>query len=217
MNDPNTTIHVGDTLRMDVAVPSRKFGALETVQRDGQVATPDGSFIRADGVSLAQFRTDLLNLYGNIPGYEKVLVSATIDSSPYKVVRYNPNRGATAPGEEPKRKRSWDKDFWADFNENTKPAQKPAATQPAKPNANAATLYPRNFNSPTRLWEAILKEGGIPDGVDPKHVHVLRRDLDRITFDCSEPGGLPDGGKLVESGDVIFLVPPGTPLQGIFE
>src|SRR3990167_912408 len=60
MTNPNATIHIGDTLRMSVAVPGRKNGALETVQKNGDVATPDGSFIRAYGVTLGQFRTDLL-------------------------------------------------------------------------------------------------------------------------------------------------------------
>jgi len=218
MNDPNTTLHVGDTLRMEVAVPGRKQGALETVQKSGDVATPDGSFVRADGISLGQFRTDLLNLYGNIPGYEEVQVSAHIESSPYRVVRYHPNRGAPAADEEPKRKKSWDQDFWADFGERTKPAPKPVdAPRAAGTNAPAATLYPRNFSAPMTLWEAILKEGGVPAQVNPKQIHLLRRNLDRLSFDCSGPGGQPDGSRLIQSGDVIFLVPAGTPLHGIFE
>ena len=218
MTDPNTTIHIGDTLRMSVAVPGRKNGALETVQKNGDVATPDGSFIRADGVTLGQFRTDLLNLYGNISGYEQVQVEACIDSSPYKVVRYNPNRAVETSGEETKKKKSWDKeDFWGDFSQKTKPQPKAQATEPGKSATPAATLYPRNFNAPLTLWEAIRKEGGMPEGVDPKQVHILRRDLERLSFDCSGPGGTPDGAKLIESGDVIFLVPPGAPLHGIFE
>lgn len=217
MNNPNTTIQVGDTLRMEVSVPGRKNAVLETVQKNGDVATPDGSFIRAGGVSLGQFRLDLLHLYGNIPGYEQVQVSAYVDSSPYKVVRYNLNRSAPAAEDAKKKPRSWDKDFWADFNEKTKPAPKPAVAPETKPNPNAATLYPRNFSAPMTIWEAIQKEGGLPDGVEPSKIHVLRRNLNRLTFDCSGPDGSPDGRRLVESGDVIFLVPPDAPLHGIFE
>src|SRR6185295_14701542 len=109
------------------------------------------------------------------PGYEQVQVSAHIESSPYKVVRYNPRRETAEAAESTKRKKSWEKDFWADFNERTKPQSKPVAATPANP--DAATLFPRNFNSPMTLWEAIRKEGGVPEGVDPKKIHVLRRDL----------------------------------------
>jgi hypothetical protein len=217
MNDPNTTLQPGDTIRMEVIVPGRKNAVLETVQKNGDVATPDGSFIRAGGVSLAQFRLDLLNLYGAIPGYEQVQVDAYIDSSPYKVVRYNPNRGAPAAADEKKKPRSWDKDFWADFSEKTKPAPKPATNPKPAPDANAATLYPRNFSAPMTLWEVVLKEGGLPEGVDPKKINVLRRNLERLTLDCSGADGSPDGRRRVESGDVIFLVPPDAPLHGIFE
>jgi len=217
LSEPTRTIYAGDMLRMDVSVPGRKYGALEQVQKSGDVATPDGSFIRADGVSLGQFRTDLLKIYQNIPGYEKVEATAFIDSSPYKVVRYNPNRHSAGATEPEKKKKSWDKDFWADFNNRSKPEPKPEAAAPANAEPPAATLYPRNFSSPITLWEAIEKEGGMPVGVERNQIHVLRRDLERLTFDCSGPFGRPDGARPVESGDVIFLVPEGTPLHGIFE
>lgn len=217
LSEPDRVIHAGDMLRMDVTVPGRKNGSLEQVQKSGDVATPDGSFIKADGVTLAQFRIDLLKIYQNIPGYEKVEAAAYIDSSPYKVVRYNPNRHAANAAEPEKKKKSWDRDFWADFNDRSKPEPKPEAAAPATVEPPAATLYPRNFSSPITLWEAIEKEGGMPKGVERNQVHVLRRDLDRLTFDCSGPYGRPDGARPVESGDVIFLVPEGTPLHGIFE
>lgn len=184
LNEPDRLIRRDDMVKITLRRPGSTLGSLEGVRKNGEVATPDGASVRADGLTLAGFLKELRDMYGRVPGNENLKVEAFIWSSPYRVVRYNPD--STPP---------------------------PAAGTNRPP----ATVYPRIFKAPLTIWEAIQLDGGIPRGVDPSRVRVLKRDLARKTLDCSGPEGRPDGRTPVESGDYLFLVPEGTPLSTIFD
>ncbi len=196
LTEPTRTIHQGDMVRITLRFPDRTLGSLEAVQKNGDVATPEGSFVKADGISLLGFRTNLAAMYATITGYEGVNIDASIASSPYRVIKYSPNHPLPAR-----------------YSSST------STNAPASVSTNLppATVLPRIFTAPLTLWEAIGLEGGVPQGVNPAKIHVLKKNLGRKAFDCSGPGGRPDGGAPVENGDSIFLVPEGTPLSSIFE
>ena len=185
-------IHSGDLMKITLKVPGRTLGSLEKVEKAGDVATPDGSFVKANGLTLAAFRTSLANLYADIPGYEEVRIEVCITSSPYSVIKYDPDRKTSV----------------SISSTNTS----------GSVNAKIApTIYPRNFETPITIWQAIQLEGGIPHEVDPHRIQVLKSNVDRKTFDCSGKEGLPDGTTAIESGDYLFLVPPETPISKIFD
>ncbi len=191
LSEPDRVIHVGDMIKITLRQPDRAIGSLEAVQKIGDVATPDGSYVKADGLTLLGLRTNLANMYRGIIGYEEVKIEASIHSSPYKIVKYDPKKAAAA-------------------THVVTQSEMPASGPPA-------TLYPRIFKEPITLWQAIELEGGLPKDVNPRHINILKRDLKRSTFDCSGKDGAPDGKQILESGDYIFLVPESTPLSGIFE
>ncbi len=183
--EPERVIHKGDMVKITLRMPNRAIGSLEPVQKNGEVATPDGSFVKAEGITLHALTTNLAAMYAPIPTYQNLKIETLIWSSPYKVIRYQ-----TDP---------------------------PLAISQTSTNNPPPTLFPRVFRSTLTLWEAIQLEGGIPRGVRPDQVHVLKRDLTRKSYNCSGAGGIPDGTNIVETGDCLFLVPEGTPLSGIFD
>jgi hypothetical protein len=94
LDEPERVIHSGDLLRLTLRIPAQEgqsgqsWGALNKVEKNGEVATPDGSFIKADGLALGTFRTNFANLYKPIPSYRDAQVDAYISSSPFGVVKY---------------------------------------------------------------------------------------------------------------------------------
>jgi len=190
--EPDRVIHKNDVVKITLRMPGRSVGSLEAVQKDGDVATPDGSFVKADGLSLLAFRTNLAAVYAGIIGYENVRIEAYIYSSPYRVMGYHFPQTAPVPADH-------------------------ALAQSVATNLPPPTIYPRIFKSPLTIWQAIQLEGGIPKGVNSTRVRILKRDLQRKTLDCSGKDGMPDGNRPVESGDNIFLVPDGVPILDIFD
>jgi hypothetical protein len=93
LDEPERVIHSGDLMRLTLRLPGKSFGALNKVEKNGEVATPDGSFIKADKLDLETFRSNFVNLYKGIHGYEEVQIEAYISSSPFTVIKY-PNRKA---------------------------------------------------------------------------------------------------------------------------
>ncbi len=198
LDEPERVIHCGDLIKITIKFPGRALGSLEAVQKDGDVATPEGSFIKANGLSLASFRADLIALYASVPSYEEVLIEASIASSPYSVVQFNPSRSSLP----------------RDKNATTS-ANKSSVSEKSAP--AAPTIYSRNFKTPLTVWRAIQIEGGIPTGVDPRQIRVLKRSLARKTLDCGGKNGMPDGDTPIESGDYLFLVPDDVPVSKIFD
>ena len=74
--------------------PGSTLGSLEGVGKDGNVATPDGARVTADGLTLGAFRESLREMYRRVPGNEELTVEAWIWSSPYRVVRYKPEENS---------------------------------------------------------------------------------------------------------------------------
>ena len=190
LSERDRVIHTGDLVRITLRQPLRAIGSLEAVEKSGDVATPDGSFVKADGLTLLGLQTNLVAMYRGIIGYEEVQVETSIYCSPYKIVKYDAFKAAAATNR---------------------------VNQSEGPKGPPATLYPRIFKEPMTLWQAIELEGGFPKDVNPKKINILRRNLERTTYDCSGKDGAPDGKKIIESGDYLFLVPEDTPLSGIFE
>jgi hypothetical protein len=92
LNQTNRIIRIGDVIKITLQLPGRTLGSLEPVQKEGgDVATPEGSFLKALGLSLADFRTELNEHYKSIPGYEEAKASALIYSSPYRIIKHFAN------------------------------------------------------------------------------------------------------------------------------
>lgn len=87
LDEPDRIIHTDDLMRLTIRFPDHAMGVLEKVQKNGEVATPDGSMIKAAGLKLKEFRSDFLKLYADLPTYEGVKVEAYISSSPYAVIK----------------------------------------------------------------------------------------------------------------------------------
>lgn len=192
LSEPDRVIHKGDMLRIRVSQPARDgqfartHGSLPVVEKNGDVATPEGSFVKAAGLTLLGLRTNLVAMYAGVRGYEGAKVEVEISSCPYKVIRYDPKKVAAAGT-----------------------------------NAPPATILPRNFRAPLTVWQAIQEEGGLPVGVEAKRVCVMRDDdlgkAERTILDCSGKDGAPDGGRMMESGDFLFLIPGNSPLGSMIE
>jgi hypothetical protein len=75
-------------LKITFMFPGKTLHSLEPVQKHGDVAAPDGNFVKAAGCSLLSFRTNLAAVYQGIAGYEELRQEAFIYSSPYRVIRY---------------------------------------------------------------------------------------------------------------------------------
>jgi hypothetical protein len=193
LEEPGRIIRPGDLMRTTLKLPGRKFGSLEKVERNGEVATPDGSFIKADGLTLAEFRKNLLNLYEKTYEPGTVEVEAFIYSSPYHIITVPKITKPTAKGDETEEE------------------------VPQKQKKPVPAVLPRSFKTPLTLWQAIKIEGGIPKGVDPKRIKVLRRDLKREVFDGSTGADSELGRNFLNSGDYIFLVPPDVPVSQVFD
>jgi hypothetical protein len=88
MAEPDRVIRVGDLVQITMKLPDRSFTTREPVQKGGEVATPEGSFLPAKGINIGNFTTNLLQHYSKLRGYEEAQVRVVISSSPYKVVRY---------------------------------------------------------------------------------------------------------------------------------
>lgn len=88
MSEPDRVMRVGDLVQITMKLPDRSFTSREPIQKGGEVATPDGSFLSAKGITIGSFTTNLLQHYSKLRGYEEAKVIVVIYSSPYKVVRY---------------------------------------------------------------------------------------------------------------------------------
>jgi hypothetical protein len=192
LDEPGRIIRRNDTVRITLTFPDRKIGSLAKVEESGEVTTPEGSTVKAANLSLATFRVSLVAAYRQVPGYEDVQVEALIASSPYSVVKMPP------PPEE-----------------NQKPVAEVKTAPPAKP--RVPLVYPRKFQNPMTVWQAIQQEGGVPSGIDARKIRVLKGNLARKTLDCSGKDGQPDGATPVESGDYIFLVTDEVAVSKIFD
>lgn len=90
-------IHRDDMVKIVLRRPGSTLGSLEGIGKDGNVATPDGARVSADGLTLGAFRESLREMYHRVPGNEELAIEAWIWSSPYRVVRYPPE-GASPLG-----------------------------------------------------------------------------------------------------------------------
>jgi hypothetical protein len=88
LDEATRIIRAGDLMRLTLKLPGRSTAVLNKVEKAGDVATPDGSFIKADGLTLETFRTNFAKLYEGIHGYEEAKIEAFISSSPYTVIKY---------------------------------------------------------------------------------------------------------------------------------
>jgi len=52
LDEPERVIHCGDLIKITIKFPGRALGSLEAVQKDGDVATPEGSFIKANAETI---------------------------------------------------------------------------------------------------------------------------------------------------------------------
>lgn len=196
LDEPGRMIHTGDLMKITIRLPDHTLGSLEPVADDGDVPTPEGSFVKAAGMTLGSFRKNLTSFYATIPGYEKVQFEAYIFSSPYAIILPSAPM-ASSPG----------------FQGMDYPANAPVAAPKEKP----PIIYRRIFEAPLTVWQAIKLEGGIPPKVDPRHIRILKGNLERKTLDCSGPNGAPDGNTAVETNDSIFVVSDDVPVSKIFE
>ncbi|MBV9464426.1 MAG: hypothetical protein JO317_09375, partial [Verrucomicrobiae bacterium] len=214
MTDPDHKLQRGDKLRMEIQQPNQKFVSIEAIQDSGEIVTPDGSLIRAAGMTLAQFEEAVRQMFAGALGYEQSQFHATLVSCPYRVVRYTAQHDRTAGSVFPEaaeehQKKAWSEDFWEDFHRQTNASATALAASVANStNAVAvrksrpALLLKRTFKAPISVWQAIRQEGGIPADVNPAKIHLLRDGTEQMNLDCSGKDGAPDGDKPVMSGDV---------------
>jgi hypothetical protein len=88
LTEPGRIIRRDDMVKIVLRRPGSTLGSLEGVGKDGNVATPDGARMIADGLTLGAFRESLREMYLRVLGNEELVVEAWIWSSPYRVVRY---------------------------------------------------------------------------------------------------------------------------------